>query len=54
MAHRKGTIPCSCAKALYPVQAIQRNKCNFTRFNKFLIWRFFLNASADHMRPAGL
>jgi len=35
MVHRKGIISCSCANALYPVQAIQCDKCNFTRFSTF-------------------
>jgi len=33
MVHRKGSIHCSCANVLYPEQAIQWDKCNYTRFS---------------------
>jgi len=32
MLHRKGSIYCSCANALYPAQAIQWDQCNLTPF----------------------
>jgi len=62
MVHRKGSIHCSCANALYPAQAIQWNKYNLTcfstnfRFEKFSWLRQLAteNAVAGHMRPAGL
>jgi len=33
MVHRKGVVNCTCANVLYLVQAIQWDKCNFTRFS---------------------
>jgi len=62
MVRKKGIIHCSCAKAFYPAQAIQWDKCNLTRFStnfrfEAFSWMFPRapeNVVADHMRPAGL
>jgi len=35
MVHRKGIIHRSCANALYPVHAIQWDKCSLTRFSTY-------------------
>jgi len=51
MEHRKGSILCSCAYALYPAQAIQWDNCNLTRFSTN--FRFFLNASTGHWKRCG-
>jgi len=32
MLHGKGIVRCSNTNALYPVQAIQSDKCNLTHF----------------------
>jgi len=62
MLHRKGSIHCSCANALYPAQALQRDKRNLTRFPRnfrfedfsWMLPRATGNAVAGHMWPAGL
>jgi len=62
MVHRKGIVNCSCTNAIYPAQAIQWDKCNFTRFSTYFRFEdFFLNfpratdnAVVGHMRPVGL
>jgi len=41
MVHRKGIVNCSCTNALYPVQAIQWAKCNFTRFSTYFRFEDF-------------
>jgi len=41
MVRRKDIIHCSCANALYPVQAIQRDKCNLTRFSTKFRFEYF-------------
>jgi len=62
MVHRKGSIHCSCANALYSAQTIQWDKWNLTRFSKYFKFKDFSwmrprateNAVAGHMRRAGL
>jgi len=62
MVHRKGSMHCSCANALYLVQVIQWDKCNLTRFStnfrfedfSWMIPRATENAVAGHMQPVGL
>jgi len=41
MFHTKGIIHWSCANALYLTQAIQRDKCNLTRFIRFQDLKIF-------------
>jgi len=46
MLHRNDMIRCSCANKLYPAQ----HTLQHTLFNKFQIWKCFLNASAGHSK----
>jgi len=41
MLYRKGITDCSCANALYPAQAIQWVKCNFTHFSTNFRFEYF-------------
>jgi len=55
MVHRKAIIHCSYANAHYikRKQFSETNVTSHTHFNKFQIWRYFLNVSADHWKPCG-
>jgi len=54
MGHRKAIIHCSCANALYPAQAIQWDKCNFTRFStNFIFEDFSWIDSVGHRKRSG-
>jgi len=48
MIHRKCITHCSCAHALYPVEALQREKYNLTRFRIISDLNFFPESSAGH------
>jgi len=41
MGHRKDITQYSFANTLYPAQAIQRDKCNFTRFSTKFRFEYF-------------
>ena len=55
MVHRKILLQLfSCKYTLSGlVQAIQCDKCYLTQFNKFQIWKNFLNASVGHWKRCG-
>jgi len=50
MGHRKDITQYSFANTLYPAQAIQRDKCNFTRFSTKFRFEYF---SVGHWKRCG-